>query len=360
MKKYLVILTVVLAALFILAYKNLTAGKNPQSAEDLIKLEDSIIIKGIEMESDEPPAEDDQSGYGRIIFDDSFMGTGNKGAVKKYQAGEPGEKHAVPTFESLRKKDPRWHLVEYRIKKNDNLWRIASRYSTNPSLIIQVNGIRKPDMLDRGKTIMVPSRNGVYHRVRKGDTVIKIARIYGVHPEKIAAHNSIEQGRISSGAMIFIPEASESKSEARKHEERQKSKTPSRIAKTGIRLIWPLYGKITSGFGKRMDPFSGERRFHCGIDISANVGTPVKAAAGGRVIFSGWKDGYGQTVIIRHDGGYISVYAHNSKNIAVEADIVKQGQVLAYSGMTGAVTGAHLHFEFRKYVIPLNPLRFFK
>lgn len=118
-----------------------------------------------------------------------------------------------------------------------------------------------------------------------------------------------------------------------------------------------MRGKITSGFGTRRDPLSGKRRFHCGIDISANVGTPVRASAGGKVIFSGWKDGYGKVVILRHRGGYITVYAHNSKNNVRINDFVKRGTVIARSGMTGAVTGAHLHFEIRKYVTPLNPLR---
>jgi murein DD-endopeptidase MepM/ murein hydrolase activator NlpD len=107
-----------------------------------------------------------------------------------------------------------------------------------------------------------------------------------------------------------------------------------------------------------MDPFSGERKFHCGIDISVNEGTGIRAAAEGRVIFSGWKEGYGNAVIVRHRNGYITVYAHNSKNMAQQDALVKKGEIIALSGQTGAVTGAHLHFEIRKYLTPLNPLRF--
>jgi len=121
--------------------------------------------------------------------------------------------------------------------------------------------------------------------------------------------------------------------------------------------MWPLKGRITSGFGTRSDPFSGERRFHNGIDISAEIGTPVKSAADGDVIFSGWKDDYGNLVVVRHANGYISVYGHNSELNVTEGDKVKRGQILSLSGMTGAVTGAHLHFELQKYQTPLNPLR---
>jgi len=75
------------------------------------------------------------------------------------------------------------------------------------------------------------------------------------------------------------------------------------------------------------------------------------------VIFSGWKDGYGNTVIMRHEDGYITVYAHNLKTTVEEGAFVKQGGTVALSGRTGAVTGAHLHFEIRKYLTPLDPLR---
>ncbi|HSA15316.1 MAG TPA: M23 family metallopeptidase, partial [Spirochaetota bacterium] len=91
---------------------------------------------------------------------------------------------------------------------------------------------------------------------------------------------------------------------------------------------------------------------------SAEEGTPIKAAAAGTVIFSDWKNGYGKVIVIRHDNGYISVYAHNSSNEVQKGDQVKSGDIVALSGSTGAVTGAHLHFEIRKYVTPLNPTRF--
>ncbi len=121
-----------------------------------------------------------------------------------------------------------------------------------------------------------------------------------------------------------------------------------------------MRGKITSAFGKRRDPLSGKRRFHCGIDISANVGTAIVAAESGKVIYSGRKGGYGNVVILRHKNGYITVYGHNNKNKVKQGNNVKKGQLIARSGMTGRVTGAHLHFEIRKYVTPLNPMRFLK
>jgi murein DD-endopeptidase MepM/ murein hydrolase activator NlpD len=219
----------------------------------------------------------------------------------------------------------------------------------------------------------VPNRLGCYHRVARGDTLSSLARKYGVESGALASANGIRGAFIRAGERLFIPDGRE---QARKVAMvRNRSAAPERVAEkkrraeksdvsgrssseARIAFDWPIHGKITSGFGTRKDPFSGDRKFHCGIDISANEGTPVRAAAEGAVIFSGWKDGYGLVVILRHERGYITVYAHNSRNLVEEGAAVKRGQTLALSGQTGAVTGAHVHFEIRKYLTPLNPLRF--
>jgi murein DD-endopeptidase MepM/ murein hydrolase activator NlpD len=131
--------------------------------------------------------------------------------------------------------------------------------------------------------------------------------------------------------------------------------SPDRIA-----LNWPLQGSITSSFGTRTNPLTRERSFHTGIDIGVPIGTEVRAAEKGKVLFSGWKDSYGNMIIIRHERGYITVYAHNKKNIVTENDEVNRGDLIALSGMTGSVTGPHLHFELRKHLTPLNPRRFMR
>lgn len=105
-------------------------------------------------------------------------------------------------------------------------------------------------------------------------------------------------------------------------------------------FMFPVEGRITSHFGKR------GRRQHKGIDIAVNVGTPIRAAADGEVIFSGRRKGYGGTVVIDH-GGFISLYAHCSVMIAKVGDTVVQGDYIAKSGRTGNARGAHLHFEIR-------------
>lgn len=126
--------------------------------------------------------------------------------------------------------------------------------------------------------------------------------------------------------------------------------------------IWPLLDKgtgyISSSFGFRRDPFSGQQAFHEGIDIGVWYGTPVVATAEGTISFAGWRTGYGYTVMIDHGYGFETLYAHNSEIVVREGDRVKRGDVVAYSGNTGRSTAPHLHYEVRVNGIPHNPLKY--
>jgi len=107
----------------------------------------------------------------------------------------------------------------------------------------------------------------------------------------------------------------------------------------------PVQGRITSFTGMRSDPFDGKLKHHNGLDIAAPTGTPVKPVAPGTVIFSGWKSGYGNTVILDHHDGMVTVYAHHSSNNVIEGETVDLNSVIALTGSTGRSTGPHLHFE---------------
>jgi murein DD-endopeptidase MepM/ murein hydrolase activator NlpD len=117
----------------------------------------------------------------------------------------------------------------------------------------------------------------------------------------------------------------------------------------------PAPGYIVSPFGRRIDPFTGARAHHFGVDFAARIGDPVQAAGGGIVKFSGWKNGYGNTVIIDHGDGYQTLYGHNQRNLVREGDVVRAGQEIAKVGSTGRSTGAHLHFEVHVNGRPVNP-----
>ena len=117
-------------------------------------------------------------------------------------------------------------------------------------------------------------------------------------------------------------------------------------------------GGFASNFGYRIDPFTGYNAFHEGIDFPAEVGTPVVAAASGKVISAEWHPQYGKMIEIDHGNGLITRYAHASQLLVKEGDLVVRGQRIAAVGSTGRSTGPHLHFEVRLNGAPQNPARF--
>ena len=114
----------------------------------------------------------------------------------------------------------------------------------------------------------------------------------------------------------------------------------------------------SSTFGHRIDPFTGQSVFHDGLDFPAPVGTPIVAAASGKVVHSGWHPQYGKMLEIDHGGGLLTRYAHVSQFAASEGDLVVRGQQVARVGSTGRSTGPHLHFEVRLNGVPQDPVRF--
>ena len=120
----------------------------------------------------------------------------------------------------------------------------------------------------------------------------------------------------------------------------------------------PSKGYITSGFGRRTNPFRGGLAHHLGIDFDANTGDPELAAAGGVVSFAGVKSGYGNVVEVDHGNGYSTLYGHNSRLVVRAGDIVRSGQQLAKAGSTGRSTGPHVHFEVHVNGRPVNPRKF--
>ncbi|MGH7891194.1 MAG: peptidoglycan DD-metalloendopeptidase family protein, partial [Thermodesulfobacteriota bacterium] len=150
-----------------------------------------------------------------------------------------------------------------------------------------------------------------YHMLEEGETLYRVSVMYGTTVEELIEVNNIEDYTdIPTGTMLKIPGA---------------------VVSTG--LIWPLPGKISSGFGKR------GRRFHWGIDIPAPSGTPIRAAADGLVLISsdGMRgfSGYGRIIVIEHGGGISTLYAHNSGNDVKPGTCVRSGETIAEVGATG-------------------------
>ena len=203
----------------------------------------------------------------------------------------------------------------------------------------------------------VPSQRkpqGIYHVVKGGENLFRIGKAYDLAYQELARINRIpDPHQIHVGQRIFIPGATrqlpvEIITPLKATLERPSLPDQAEKGKEGF--IWPVAGNVTSKFGPR-----GET-FHDGIDISAPEGSPIRAIENGEVIYSDQLRGYGNLVIIRHPGGFASVYAHNQSNLVREGQKVARGDVIGEVGSTGRASAPHLHFEIRKDNIAQNPL----
>jgi len=127
---------------------------------------------------------------------------------------------------------------------------------------------------------------------------------------------------------------------------------------TATPALWPTEGHVTSPFGPRTSPFTGQPQQHTGVDIAAPPGTPIRAPADGIVTFAGTLPGYGHALVLTHGFGFKTFYGHNQRNQVIKGQTVKRGQIIALVGNTGYSTGAHLHYEVLLNDQPHNPLKY--
>jgi murein DD-endopeptidase MepM/ murein hydrolase activator NlpD len=198
----------------------------------------------------------------------------------------------------------------HTVKPGDNLYRIALRYGVSVDDLMRANGISDPTQLEVGRTLRIPGES----ERREG-----LARSGG-------------------GNACTPPEDVKRGAQERAREE------------ADVAFGWPLRGRLSTCYGER------HSRPHEGIDIATPPGTPVRAAEAGKVIFSGSMGAYGRLVILKHEGSYASVYAHNDENLVEKGAFVEKGDVIAESGATGNATGPHLHFEIRRLERPDDPM----
>lgn len=217
---------------------------------------------------------------------------------------------------------PQRRVIQVQVEQGDSLNTIAKQFDSDWRDIAQINKAALKNGLHVGQVLnVVPGPNA------------QVAAAQG--------NNVANESADDDDDMAFVP--------------RRKGMlfgTPK--DKAAVDFIFPVEGRITSYFGKR------GRRQHKGIDISANVGTPILASSDGEVIFSGRRRGYGSTIVVDHSG-FLTLYAHCSKLIASVGDTVRQGDYIAKSGRSGNARGAHLHFEIRDGDnVPLDPVAFLR
>jgi murein DD-endopeptidase MepM/ murein hydrolase activator NlpD len=228
--------------------------------------------------------------------------------------------------------------------------RWISRASVAVALVLSIALAGCGDSSPPSTNLPIGPQQPVSHVVAPGETVYHIATEYGVSVGRLMAANGIGDPReLRVGQVLTIPGAygAASVGTASSGVHRYTGERASR------QFLWPVQqGVVSSGFGIR------NGAMHSGVDIAAPVGTPVLAADSGIVIFSGTLHGYGNTVIIRHDDEYVTVYGHNARNLVSEGARVTRGQEIGEIGRSGRTTGANLHFEVRRDNIAENPLAY--
>lgn len=237
-------------------------------------------------------------------------------------------------------------ISSYTVRKGDSISSISRQFGRSPDSILSMNGIKNAKSLKIGTELKIPSMDGLLHVVAKGESLGSIAKRYKVELTLLADANDLGSTTLKVGQSLFIPGAKLGAEELR------------RIY--GTAFAWPVRGPISSWFGIRADPFTGVRRFHAGIDIVVNLGTPVKAAADGRVADLGYNASYGNYIILSHPDGSQTLYGHLSAFSVTRGQSVTLGKVIGKSGNSGYSTGPHLHFGLYRNGVAVNPLKSLK
>ena len=221
------------------------------------------------------------------------------------------------------------------VKPGESLWTIASKHNINIDTLIGANDINDMNQIMPGDELTILPVRGIMYRMGPGDSFSDLVSKYDLDKEEVMQANNIRSSeKLSQGQNIILPGAE------------PEFGYQDRLNQMFIR---PVQGRISSPFGPRWGSH------HDGKDYAVSIGTPVKAAGGGRVVYVGWSSGYGNTVIIQHQQGMRTLYAHlNSFNVS-SGQRVNRGQVIARSGNTGRSTGPHLHFEVRVNGRPVDP-----
>ena len=226
----------------------------------------------------------------------------------------------------------------HKVRSGETLWDIAHKHDLNIDTLIGANNISNMNSIKPGQEFKILPVKGILYRVSPGESVGSIARKFDLKIETIMEDNNLEdpsklkidQNLILRGAK---PEFS--------YQDRLDQK-----------FMYPINTRITSYYGPRWG------KSHEGIDFAAPRGSPIRAVSSGRVAYSGWATGYGYVVIIEHQKGLRTLYAHNSKLLVKEGESVGKGEVISRSGNTGNSTGPHLHFEVQVNGRPENPLNY--
>lgn len=258
------------------------------------------------------------------------------------------------TIADVASSTPPDRISVYVVRPGDTLSEVAKMFNVSVNTIIWANNMNGPKDMHAGDTLVILPISGVERTIVKGDTLKSIAKKYNGDATEIAQYNGLDpEAPLAIGATIIIP-GGDITPAAPKTKKASSLKNLHEPYLGGGGAIQPGY------YGNPVPGAIITQGLHGwnGIDFGAARGTPIRAAADGRVIVArgggGWNGGYGNYVVITHDNGSQTLYSHMRSVIASSGQSVSQGQVIGYMGSTGLSTGPHLHFEVRGAA---NPFR---
>jgi murein DD-endopeptidase MepM/ murein hydrolase activator NlpD len=224
--------------------------------------------------------------------------------------------------------------ASHTVESGDTLYSLGRQYGVSPFAIADLNGLSRSKALSLGQHVRIPA-GGVAQQA-------KTVKLKPVAAEEIADNaNDLPAEQVAEAVPTKKPLVLKPVAEA-----------PADAGALAMR--WPVKGKVISGYGAKPNGLKNE-----GINIAVPEGTSVRAAEGGVVAYAGNElKGYGNLILIRHAGGYVTAYAHASELMVKRGDTVKRGDVIAKAGQTGAVQSPQLHFEVRKGASALDPYKY--
>ena len=255
----------------------------------------------------------------------------------------------------------RYGLTDYVVQSGDTISTIAQKFNISVNTILWQNSLGSNGFIKPGQTLELLPTSGVAHKVKSGDTVLALAKKYGIEADKIVEYNNLtDVGDIKISQELIIP-GGKITAPSRKATTTTRVVNVAPVSKlftnspapsdTGGTLFWPAGVRLISQYYNWR---------HKGLDIAGPTGTPLYAADPGVVEFSGWLNGYGYNVLINHQNGMKTRYAHASKLYVSKGAYVTRGQTLAAMGSTGWSTGPHIHFEVIVNGVKKNPLSYIK
>jgi murein DD-endopeptidase MepM/ murein hydrolase activator NlpD len=221
----------------------------------------------------------------------------------------------------------------HTLKAGESLYSIARQHGVALAELQRVNGITEPTRVRAGTVLSVPGTGSA-----------------SAEPAPVAAPRTALGAPGTAGQPRMLNSPGEQKTAALTDRSSDATAPASELASGRFR--WPARGRVIASFGKRPDGTHND-----GVNIAVPQGTDVHAAENGRVAYAGNElKGYGNLVLIRHDNGWVSAYAHADQVLVKRDDVVKRGQVIAKAGKTGTVDQPQLHFELRQGAKPIDPL----